>query len=284
MTQSDTPARTTPREGVLRVATLNLWAQHGDWAARRTVLIDGFRKLQPDLVAFQEAIKTEEYDQITDLLGSEYHIVHQTVGLIGDGNSTAIASRWPLGLVREVDLNVTPRTADFPCTTLVVEILAPDYIGPLLFVNHFPNWQLDYEYERELQAVVAARCIEEIVDQRSPHVVLAGDLDADPNAASMRFWAGYQSLGNMSVCYRDAWQSVHPGEPGHTFTPLNPLMAEANWDWPFRQIDHILVRCGEHGGPTLAISACERIFDEPMNGVWASDHLGVVADLVVPYT
>ncbi len=24
-------------------------------------------------------------------------------------------------------------------------------------------------------------------------------------------------------------------------------------DWPFRRIDHILVRCGLHGGPTLEI-------------------------------
>jgi endonuclease/exonuclease/phosphatase family metal-dependent hydrolase len=73
---------------------------------------------------------------------------------------------------------------------------------------------------------------------------------------------------------------VHPGEPGETFTPRNPLVYD--WDWPFRRLDYVLVRCGEHGGPTLAVSSCERIFDEPVDGVWASNHFGVVADLELP--
>ena len=99
-------------------------------------------------------------------------------------------------------------------------------------------------------------------------------------ASSVRFWTGRQSLGGMSVCYRDAWESAHPGEAGHTFTPDNPLVVD--WDWPFRRIDYIMVRCGEHGGPTLAISRCERIFDRPVHGVWASEHFGLVADLENP--
>jgi endonuclease/exonuclease/phosphatase family metal-dependent hydrolase len=56
----------------------------------------------------------------------------------------------------------------------------------------------------------------------------------------------------------------------------------ADWDWPFRRLDYILVRCGLHGGPTLEVAACGRIFDEPVEGVWASDHFGLVADLAVP--
>ncbi len=58
----------------------------------------------------------------------------------------------------------------------------------------------------------------------------------------MRFWRGLQSLGGMSVCYRDAWGSTHPGEPGHTFTAENPLVTAENWDWELelgRRIDHI---------------------------------------------
>jgi endonuclease/exonuclease/phosphatase family metal-dependent hydrolase len=136
------------------------------------------------------------------------------------------------------------------------------------------------EYERELQAVQTARLVEETIAGRDLHVVLAGDLDADPDAASVRFWTGRQALSGMSVCYRDAWESAHPGEPGHTFTPRNPLMADR--DWPFRRIDYLFVRCGEHGGPTLDITACALAFDEPRDGVWASDHFGIVADLSAP--
>ena len=48
-----------------------------------------------------------------------------------------------------------------------------------------------------------------------------------------------------------------------------------------RRIDYVMVRCADHG-PTLDVSACERIFEEPVEGVWASDHFGVVADLAIP--
>jgi endonuclease/exonuclease/phosphatase family metal-dependent hydrolase len=265
----------------IRVVTLNLWGQQGAWAERRSVLIDGLSALQPDLVAFQESIVSETYDQVVGLLGPTYAVAHETRGLVSgtDHQGASIASRWPLGTVHEVDLHLTPRTADFPCTTLLAEIQAPDPVGPLLFVNHFPSWQLSFEYERELQAVAAARFIEDLVGRRNAHVVMAGDFDAVPDATSVRFWTGRQSLEGTSVCHRDVWESTHPGEPGHTYTPGNPLMDAQ--DWPFRRIDYIFVRCGDHG-PTLDIASCERIFDEPVNGVWASDHFGLVADLVVP--
>jgi hypothetical protein len=34
-------------------------------------------------------------------------------------------------------------------------------------------------------------------------------------------------------------------------------------------------------GPSLDITACARIFDQPAEGVWGSDHFGVVTDLAV---
>jgi endonuclease/exonuclease/phosphatase family metal-dependent hydrolase len=270
----------------MRVVMQNLWGRRGAWGDRRQVLISDLCDLRPDLVAFNEAIVNDQYDQVSDLLGPEYQIAHQTSRESGEpvdveaGQGVSLASRWPLEEVRELDLHVTPRTAGFACVTLAAEVWAPDPIGPLLFVYHNPNWQLAFEHERELQAVAAARFIEDFVGDRSRHVMLAADLDADPAAASVRFWTDRQALDGMSVCYRDVWESKHPGDPGHTFTPDNPLMIGG--DWPFRRIDYIFVRCGEHVGPTLAISACDRIFDEPIDGVWASDHFGLVADLEAP--
>ncbi len=128
--------------------------------------------------------------------------------------------------MHEVDLQLTPRTADFPATTLIAEIPAPDPIGSVLFVNHLPSWKPELEFERELQTTAAARRIEEILGGRRMHVVLVGDLDAVPEASSIRFLRGLQSLGGVSVCYRDAWESTHPEETGHTFTPANPLVME----------------------------------------------------------
>jgi endonuclease/exonuclease/phosphatase family metal-dependent hydrolase len=259
----------------MRVATLNLWNRFGDWDRRRQVLIDGFRELAPDLVAFQEAIGTDEYDQAADLLGPEYQVVHQSEKE-ADGSCIAIASRWPLGEVHEVDLHVTGRTRDFPCAALVAEVQAPE---PLLFVNHKPHWNSAYEHERELQALATARFVEELGPGR---VVVAGDFDATPEATSIRFWTGRHALDGTSVAYRDAWEVRHPGEPGYTFMPGDNPLVSSNWPLDMkRRIDYVLVRCGDHG-PTLAISACDRIFDRPVDGVWASDHLGVAATLTNP--
>lgn len=268
-------------ERSLRVLTLNLWARGGSWEDRRSVLSEGLRQLQPDLVAFQESVVTQEYDQIADLLEGEFHVAHQAARH-ADGMDVSITSRWPMTGAHERDLHLTDRTDDFPCTTLAAEVAVPAPIGPLLFVNHFPSWQLDFEQERQVQAVAAARFIDELIGERALHVVVAGDLDADPNAGSIRFWTGREALGGTSVCYRDAWESAHPEEPGHTFTPRNPLMSPAVRDWPFRRIDYIFVRCGRHSGSTLDVASCELVFNEPIGGVWASDHFGVMAELTLP--
>jgi endonuclease/exonuclease/phosphatase family metal-dependent hydrolase len=249
----------------VRVATLNLWGRSGDWPARRTALTAGLRELRPDVMAFQET----DDDQVADLLGPEYEVVQR--GFI------AIASRWPFGDVRELEAERTPRSQDFPASSLAAEVLAPE---PLLFVNHFPPWAPDHEAERERHTVAATRLVDEIVGARDLHVVLAGDLDATPDASSIRFLRGRQALEGTSVSYWDAWETANPGDAGHTFTPRNPLVMEESdvtREEP-RRIDYVFVRAGARG-PTLDVADCRLIFDEPVGGVWASDHFGVAAEL-----
>jgi hypothetical protein len=48
----------------------------GRGADRRSVLIDGIHKIQPDIVGFAESVRTDDYDQTADLLGSEFVVVH----------------------------------------------------------------------------------------------------------------------------------------------------------------------------------------------------------------
>jgi endonuclease/exonuclease/phosphatase family metal-dependent hydrolase len=263
----------------LRIATLNLWGRRGEWNERRRVLVEGFRELAPDLVAFQEAVVRDGYDQVADILGPGYHVAHQA-GRETDGTGLSIASRWEVGEVWEETLHVSPRVD--PSEIVVAEILAPNSLGgTLLFAHHNASWQLGCERERELQAVAGSQLVEDLLGKREiSHVVLAGDFNAAPDSGSVRFWHGLQSLGDTSVCYRDAWESTHPEDPGHTFSPRNPLVTGGD-NWPLelgRRIDYVMVRCTDHG-PTLDVTACERIFDEPVKGVWASDHFGVEADL-----
>ena len=260
----------------LRVLTFNaLSPPHADWPSRRPVVRAGLRALRPDVVGLQEV----DPDEVADLLGPGYHLApHPTRA--GDGSGAVLASRWPVRVLAELDLDVTDRTApETWYSTAVAEVDCPMLREPLLVVHHKPHWQLGHERERELQAVQAARCAEAQVTGDDQPVVLLGDLDAAPDAASIRFLMGRQSLDGTSVAYRDAWSTVHGGDPGHTFTPENPLVREGDMPLdPGRRIDYVMVRCGDRG-PVLRVLACERVFVEPVDGVQASDHYGLLATL-----
>jgi len=259
--------------------TLNVFSHHRDWPGRRRVLAAGLRELSPDVVAFQEVFASDGYDQVGELLGSAYHVFHQR-GRDERGGGASIASRWALEVVREAEIQFDKRLykSGWIGSLAVVEIRVPEPIGPVLLVHHKPTWQSGAELERERQAVASARMVEELLDGAKRHVVLAGDFDATPDSASIRFWTGRQSLDGMSVYYQDAWEAIHGAAAGHTFTPENGLRS-ARWrPRPGRRIDYVMVRCGDHGA-TLDITSCDVVFDCPVDGVWASDHFGVVADV-----
>jgi exonuclease III len=263
----------------MRVVTQNLLGHHMDWPRRRTAVTNWFQRLNPDVLTLQEAVVTGDVDQVTEVVGDGYHLTHHPLRE-KDGSGISIASRWPIGAVRELDLQVGPRTADFAASAQIADIHWPHDDVPLLLVNHKPSYRTNLEYERGRQAVLTAGFVEEIVTRTGQHVVLAGDFDAMPDTASVRFWRGVQALDGTSVAYRDAWQLTHGHEPGPTFAPsVMPLITE-RWRYDLdRRIDYIFVRCAGGGGPTMRVTQCERILDIPVDGVWGSDHFGVTAEI-----
>jgi endonuclease/exonuclease/phosphatase family metal-dependent hydrolase len=266
-----------------RTLTLNLFAhQHADGARRHEVTRRELSRLSPDVVALQEVTCLPGFDQAAELLPA-YELVRHP-GASDDGVGACLASRWPVSGVEVLDLTGVPGSSGLPWAAAVaVEVSAPAPWGPMLFVHHKPNHQLDREVVRERQSVEAARFVERVVgDRHELPVVLLGDLDAAPDSAGIRFWTGRQSLDGMSVRYEDAWAAVHGDEPGHTFTPDNPLVRAGSMpSAPGRRIDYVLVRSGSHG-PLLEVADCGLVLDRPVDGVWGSDHFGVYADLRRP--
>ena len=264
----------------LRVATMNvLGPANPDWKRRRVVLARTLQELDPDIVAPQEVPIATAPEVVHELLGPGYH-VRGFSRAAEDGVGAALATREPHRVIDEIDQRCTPRSRDFAwCATLIVEVDTP--VGRTLVAHHKPSWQFGYECERERQALAAARAIEEHAGAVE-HAVVLGDFDATPDAASMLFWRGRRSLDGTSVCYQDAWETVRPEEPGFTFSAENPLVRAGEVATAVsRRIDYVLVRSGVHG-PTLQVRSCDRILAAPVDGVWASDHFGVTADLVTP--
>jgi exonuclease III len=272
---SPSPARCC-HSGLVRLATLNVFGLSGNWSDRLVVLQSGFLALDADLVTLQETMVTEEVDQAAEILGPDFHLAHAS-HREANGSGITTASRWPLGRVVEVDLHVTERTHEFACTCLVTEILAPQPYGRIWLANNLPDYQVDHERERRLQAVTLARALDGLAAEQAGHVIVAGDMDADEAADSIRFWTGRHVIDDVSVCYRSAWESARPTERLVTFAADNPLSTD--WDWPYSGIDHVFVRCAAHGGPTLPISGCRRIFDKPPI---PSDHYGLIVELDAP--
>jgi len=266
----------------MRVLTYNLLAYgQADGARRAEVVRAELARLRPDVVALQEVTRADGFDQAVDLLGDEVVIVDHP-GADDGGVGACLASRWPVGAVHTLDLHLVPDAVGLPWAAAVAaEVDGP--LGPVLVVHHKPNWQLDAEHVREAQAVATARFVQELTAGRPElPVVLIGDFDAGPEAASIRFLTGRQSLAGIGVRYEDAWAAVHPGEPGDTFSPRNPLVTAGEMALERgRRIDHVMVRSGPHG-PALDVADCRLVLDEPVGGVWASDHFGVLADLVRP--
>jgi endonuclease/exonuclease/phosphatase family metal-dependent hydrolase len=267
-----------------RVLTLNVFAhQHADGARRHEVVRSELARLSADVIALQEVTRTAELDQAAELFSDDYTVVDHP-GASDDGVGACLAIRWPVVSVDVLDLTRVPGGDAVPWSaTVAVEVAAPDPWGSLLLVHHKPTFELDREAVRERQSVAAARFVEGLVNDRpGTPVVLLGDLDASPDQASVRFWTGRQSLEGTSVRYEDAWAARHGDDLGHTFTPANPLVRAGTIpSVAGRRIDYVMVRSGSHG-PLLEVAECRLVLDQPVDGVWASDHFGVCADLRRP--
>jgi endonuclease/exonuclease/phosphatase family metal-dependent hydrolase len=109
------------------------------------------------------------------------------------------------------------------------------------------------------------------------HVVVAGDFSASPDTNAMRFRRGLGSLEGRSIAYRT------PGRPSSATTTDSPsarttLVSGGNWPLKLgRRIDYILVHCDENGPPCVYATAVAS--STSIDGVWASDHFGLTANL-----
>ena len=158
---------------------------------------------------------------------------------------------------------------------LCARVAAP--FGPVhFFVTHL-NWPLN-EGSIRLEQVGA---LVEAIDRRAPNEkghfppILVGDLNAEPESDEIRFLNGLATVDGRSTYFADAWRYAGEG-PGFTFDPRNDYAATCNE--PPRRIDYIFVGSPGLVGLGKPISA-RLAFDQPVEGVFPSDHFGIVADL-----
>lgn len=261
----------------LRVATWNLWWRFGDDPDARLAAIEAtLRAVDADVVCLQEVWGRDGgIDQARTLadglgLAAVRHVerFHR-----GWSFGTAILSRLPVvESGREQLPDLTGESGFRELTWAVLD--GPHGRWPII-TTHLAH-RFDESAVRRVQVEHVMRRVAAMRGGESdPPVVVAGDFNAVPDSDEVRALTGLAPPPVEGLVMNDCWPIVS-NEPGHTWDPVVPYLADSQW--PRRRLDYVFVswpRPRRLGTPRSG-----RLFGaEPVDGVWPSDHLGVVIDL-----
>ncbi|GAB1512635.1 endonuclease/exonuclease/phosphatase family protein [Actinophytocola sp. KF-1] len=231
----------------MRVMTRNV--RHDVGEPRRVDLLNReLRAVRPDLLALQEVRHPEQTDRLLARTRLR-HVTHQADVLRDQPpeadrfGGVAIATRAPHRVVDHVERRID----GFHYWTLAVRV------RDLLFVTLSTPWEPDAAHARELQAKEVTLRYAGMLP-----LIVAGDLNARPDEAGVR---------HLATHLRDTWAAVGDG-PGVTW-PLGE-------DGEPGRIDYVFA------GPGLRVVSARLVGDRQVDGLWLSDHAGVVADLALP--
>lgn len=267
----------------MRILSWNLWWRHGPWEKRREAIAETLTEIAPDVCGLQEVWADQQANLAADLAdrldmhwcwagrppNQTWQRDHGTDLLAGN----AVLSRWPIAEQAEVTL---PPTDDHPRLVLYARIETPAGSLPF-FTTHFSH-QLGASAVRLAQARVLAGFVATHASGQPHPPVVTGDLNAEPGSDELRLLGGILTPPAVpgQVLF-DAWRYADPDQPaaGHTWAHRNPYVADD--PAPDARIDHILVGLPHDGGGRIL--SARLAGDEPVDGVWPSDHFAVTADL-----
>ena len=270
----------------LRVATWNVWWRFGDPERRREAIVAVLRELDADVVALQEVWWHADGGSLADELATELGMqvvlrpsrdpsvwTSALQGTEAYGIGNAVLARGPLGEPQVAPLPAPEREG---ATRTLLDVVVATPAGTCRVVTvHLtstPSSRLRCEQVRAVAVHLAAA-----VPTDLPPVVL-GDFNAEPESDEMRLLEGLltepAAPGLLLINARR--YATDPAAP--TFTPANPHVVATGA--PPVRIDHVLVGLGRGTVPTRVEHSA--VFgDAPVDGVWPSDHAGVVVDLDV---
>lgn len=261
---------------MLRVLTLNIWNLGGDWRARRQAILSVIRSCEADVVCLQEVVEAGGKNQARWLareLGdwSCTYGGEPGYGLDDFVFGNAVLARWPATDTAVGRLPHEPHEREVQRLAVHARVDGVD-----VFSTHLA-WQLHDAALRERQVLALMEFVEARTDPDAGiGPVVAGDFNAEPDASCIRYLCGLQPLGGTSTYLQDAWRVAGDGGPGLTWMNHNPHAAlDAE---PERRLDYVF--SGFHGrsGSGRPLE-CRVVADEPVDGVWPTDHFGVLAVL-----
>lgn len=255
----------------LRVATLNLlfYPQGDRWRDRRPLVERELRRLRPDVIGFQEVNRSINQDY--SLAGPERRNDAYGVYRASETVPTSYPRHWDAVVLLAASaagrvLYHQVRRLTYRRIVQALGIRRPDG-SVVAIINthlHHPDGSAGRAV-RLRQAGSLMRFVENL--PRTDAEVLLGDLNAVPDEPALDLL--------FSEGFRSATREVGIGDP--TTFPSG-LIAPTIYQGPGACIDYVLVR----GRAT--VRAARLAFDQPDTedmGLYASDHRGLVADLVL---
>lgn len=286
----------------LRVLTLNIGSLlEPDWDRRRHEIVAWLDRLEPDVVLLQEVQQSATVENtagwLADAAARDWHWAFGggcfDQKLWPDSSmqfGSAVLSRWPIEESNYHRLGYA-EDAEWVVEAVPWELFHARTAGLDLFSTHLAPAP-SHGNHRQRQVVEIDRIIRTLrgsVDdvipgqpRRGMPPILCGDFNAEPMSDEIRYLCGYTMLDGATTAYQDAWSAAGDGGAGYTCDWRdNPYCAALNV--PHKRIDYIFV-----GDPFTRVGGAGRIVHaevtatEPLTGIVASDHRGIIADIVWP--
>lgn len=244
----------------LTVVSLNLWHDQHEWPKRLARILRELRTIRPDVICLQEVLQhatlPNQAQTLADSLGYQFTFV--SVDSVGRPKryGNAILTRHPVLAAHERFL----KPLDDWRVAAHVRI---DFHGRPVDVY---DTHLHHTHEGgAIRATQVRDLLDFVATTRGRGALLvAGDFNAPLHTDEMRL---------LEPAFADAYDTLHPDATTAERATMNPLF-EPNPT----QIDHVFVE--RAGNPALVPLACEVLFRQPdADGVWATDHFGVLARL-----
>ena len=258
----------------LRVLTWNIWWRFGPWERRQPAIAATLAGLDADVIALQEVWGDETTNLAAELAaGLGYHHAFASgMDMNGFGFGNALLSRWPIVRHESTMLHGLKETGEGRLA-LFAKIDGPRGQLPV-FSTHL-NWRFEQSHIRQRQVTDLAHFVDRMRPWTFPPIV-CGDFNAESGSEEIRMLTELTTCPVDGLVFHDAWRVAGGAGSGITWDNTNPYVVTVFE--PDRRIDYILVGWPEARGAGHIVD-CLVTGNEPVDGVWPSDHHAVLAEL-----
>lgn len=243
----------------MKILSLNTWQECGPWQKRWEVIFDEIERSAPDLVVFQEVFNVDWVREV------QKRFAYKTLVLSGEHSGLIFLAHFEL----KNQATHVMKTKSPTETYLRYALFAEFEVGKrrLNVFNTHLSWQLDEGNvrERQVEELLAFICEK----SKGKENMVMGDFNAAPSSREIKKMI---ETGK----FLDTFAHLYPGQAGLTWSNENDYARGASHPLPDRRIDYLFIQ--KDSGFLADLQSIELVMEKPTpEGIWASDHFGLLA-------